>query len=39
MENAKITGTEYSTIPFLAKQLGIKYHALLRAANSSLVPA
>lgn len=33
------TDTEYTTVPILAKQLGIKYHALLRAVNDGLVPS
>jgi len=29
--------TEYTTVPILAKQLGIKYHALLRAVKAGHV--
>ena len=41
METAKTktSATEYATVPTLAKQLGIKYHALLRAVNAGLVPS
>ena len=41
METAKtkISATEYTTVPILAKQLGIIYHALLRAVNAGLVPS
>lgn len=31
--------TEFVTVPILARQLGIKYHALLRAVNAGLVPS
>ena len=34
-----ITGTEFTTVPILAKQLGVKYHSLLRAVNAGLVPS
>lgn len=37
--NPTKTDTEYTTVPILAKQLGIKYHALLRAVNEGLVPS
>ena len=30
---------EFVTVPALAKQLGVKYHALLRAVNAGLVPS
>ena len=30
---------EFVTVPVLAKQLGVKYHALLRAVNAGLVPS
>jgi len=41
METAKTnpSSTEYATVPILAKRLGIKYHALLRAVNAGLVPS
>ena len=39
MKNTKSTTTEFVTVPILAKQLGIKYHALLRAVNAGLVPS
>lgn len=39
MKNAKFTITVFATVPILAKRLGIKYHALLRAVNSGQVPS
>jgi excisionase family DNA binding protein len=39
MNNPNLTKTEFVTVPILAKQLGIKYHALLRAVNAGLVPS
>jgi excisionase family DNA binding protein len=41
METAKTkpSATKFVTVPILAKQLGIKYHALLRAVNAGLVPS
>ena len=30
---------EFVTVPALAKQHGVKYHALLRAVNAGLVPS
>ena len=30
---------DFVTVPNLAKQLGVKYHALLRAVNDGLVPS
>ena len=39
MKNSKLNTTEFVTVPILANQLGIKYHALLRAVNAGLVPS
>ena len=39
MKHSNITATEYTTVPVLARQLGIKYHALLRAVNAGRVPS
>lgn len=39
MQATNTTDPEYTTVPILAKQLGIKYHALLRAVNAGHVPS
>ena len=39
MEKSKSNTAEFVTVPILAKQLGVKYHALLRAVNEGLVPS
>ena len=39
METFDSINTDFATVPQLAKQLGVKYHALLRAVNSGLVPS
>ena len=37
--STKIPTAKFVTVPVLAKQLGVKYHALLRAVNAGLVPS
>jgi|LGOV01.1.fsa_nt_gb excisionase family DNA binding protein len=37
--NPAKTDTEFVTVPNMANRLGIKYHALLRAVNTGLVPS
>ena len=39
MKNTKPHTTEYTTVPTLANQLGINYHALFRAVNAGPVPS